>query len=83
MNPCVEKPFGRQNEMTTTLIVKCPECGGLMMATKGQKTKLCPYCGKRVDMLRAQRVASASNAFKASEMLKKLKSEQGFEKLDY
>jgi uncharacterized protein YlaI len=54
-----------------------------MMATKEQKTKLCPYCGKRVDMLRAQRVASASNAFKASTMLKKLKSEQGFEKIDY
>jgi acetyl-CoA carboxylase beta subunit len=69
--------------MTTTLIVKCPECGGLMLATKGQKTKLCPYCGKHVDMLRTQKVASASNAFKASAMLRKLKSEEGFDKVDY
>ena len=69
--------------MATTLIVKCPKCGGLMMAAEGQKTKLCPYCGARVDMTKAQRVASASNAFKASAMLKKLKNEQGFEKLDY
>jgi len=54
-----------------------------MMAKKAQKTKLCPYCGTRIDMLRAQRVASASNAFKASAMLRKLKNEQGFETLDY
>jgi tRNA(Ile2) C34 agmatinyltransferase TiaS len=71
-------------DMTTTLIVMCPKCGGLMMASKGQKTKLCPYCGTRVDMSRAQRIASASNAFKASVMLRKLKSEQGFpDKIDY
>jgi len=48
------------------------------MATKGQKTKLCPYCSSRVDMSRALRVASASDAFKASAMLRKLKSEEGF-----
>jgi len=80
----VEKPFGRQTEMTTTLIVMCPQCGGLMMATKAQKTKLCPYCDARVDMTRVQRIASASNAVKASAMLRKLKSEQGFpDKIDY
>jgi len=62
----------------------CPQCGGLMMATKGQKTKLCPYCGERVEMSRVQRVASASNVLKASIMLRKLKSEQGFpDKIDY
>jgi endogenous inhibitor of DNA gyrase (YacG/DUF329 family) len=62
----------------------CPQCGGLMMATKGQKTKLCPYCGARVNMLRVQRVASASSAIKASALLRKLKSEQGFpDKIDY
>jgi hypothetical protein len=50
-----------------------------MLTTKGQKTKVCPYCGAQVDLLRAKKVASASNAFEASEMLRKLKSEQGFE----
>jgi hypothetical protein len=55
-----------------------------MMATKGQKTKLCPYCGARANMLRVQRVASASSAIKASALLRKLKSEQGFpDKIDY
>ena len=54
------------------------------MATKNQKTKLCPYCGKRVDMSRAPRIASANNAFRASAMLRKLKSEEGFpDTIDY
>jgi acetyl-CoA carboxylase beta subunit len=74
----VEKPFGSKAEMKPTLIVKCPQCNGLMMVTKGQKTKICPYCGAHVNLLRAQKIAQASNAFEASSMLRKLKSEQGF-----
>jgi hypothetical protein len=49
-----------------------------MLTAKGQKTKICPYCGTHVYLSRAQKVASASNAFEASKMLRKLKSEQGF-----
>ena len=49
-----------------------------MLTSKGQKTKICPYCGAHVDLLRALKVASASNAFEASEILRKLKNEQGF-----
>jgi len=74
----VEKPFGSKQEMKPTLIVKCTQCNGLMLSTKGQKTKICPYCGAHVNLLQAQKIASASNAFEASEILRKLKSEQGF-----
>jgi hypothetical protein len=49
-----------------------------MLTSKGQKTKICPYCGTQVNLLKAQKVASAANAFEASEILRKLKSEQGF-----
>jgi len=49
-----------------------------MMTTKTQKTKVCPYCGSRVNLQQAQKIASASSAFEASIMLRKLKSEQGF-----
>jgi predicted RNA-binding Zn-ribbon protein involved in translation (DUF1610 family) len=62
-------------QMKPTLIVKCTKCNGLMLVSKGQKTKICPYCGAHVDLTRAQKVASASNAFEASEILRKLKSE--------
>jgi len=65
-------------KMTATIIVKCTKCGGYMLSAQTQKTKICPYCGTHVDLQRAQRVAAANTAFEASDMLRKLKSEQGF-----
>ena len=64
--------------MTTTVIVKCPKCGGYMLSVQKQKTKICPYCGAHVNLQRAQKVASADNPFEASEMLRRLKAERGF-----
>jgi len=66
--------------MPATNIVKCTKCAGLMLTTKPQKTKVCPYCGTHVNLQSAIKVAAANNAFEASEILKKLKSEQGFSK---
>jgi acetyl-CoA carboxylase beta subunit len=62
--------------MGATLIVKCTQCGGLMLTAVRQKTKICPYCGTHVNLLLAQKVAAADTALEASEMLRKLKSEQ-------
>jgi len=62
--------------MGATLIVKCTQCGGLMLVARDQKTKSCPYCGKQVKLLHAQRIATASTALEASEMLRKIKNEQ-------
>ena len=62
--------------MGATIIVKCTQCGGLILSAKGQKTKICPYCGTQVNLLKAQKVATASTAMEASEILRKLKSEQ-------
>jgi hypothetical protein len=64
------------SEMGATQIVKCIKCGGLMLCTVGQKTKVCPYCGANVNLQKAQKIASANTAFEASEMLRKLKSAQ-------
>lgn len=64
------------HKMGATLIVKCTQCGGLTLTAKAQKTKICPYCGTNINLMHAQRVAAASTAFEASEMLRKLKNEQ-------
>jgi len=64
--------------MGSTLIVVCSRCGGLLMASNDQKTRTCPYCGSRIDLKRAKRIASAKNAFEASEILRELKSRKGF-----
>ncbi len=76
---CVWKSLSEAaRKMTVTLIVKCTKCSGYMLSAQKQKTKICPYCGTHVNLQRALRVAAANTAFEASEMLRKLKSEQGF-----
>jgi len=64
--------------MGITVIVVCSCCGGLLMAAVDQKTRTCPYCGSRVNVQKAIHVASAENAFKASEMLRDIKRRKGF-----
>jgi DNA-directed RNA polymerase subunit RPC12/RpoP len=64
--------------MGTTLIIACNRCGNLFLAAEGQKTRTCPYCGTRVDVRKAKKVASAKNAFEASQMLRNIKSRKGF-----
>jgi DNA-directed RNA polymerase subunit RPC12/RpoP len=76
MNLFDEKPFGSNPKMGVTLIIKCTHCGGLTLSAKGQKTKICPYCGSQINILKAQKVAAANTALEASEILRKLKSEQ-------
>ena len=64
--------------MGQTLIIVCRRCGGLFLAVDGQKTRTCPYCGKRVDVGKAKHVASAKNAFEASKLLREIKQSKGF-----
>ncbi len=61
--------------MTVTLVVACSKCGGLLLAKADQRTRTCPYCGGRIDLERVKTVASAANAYEASEILRKLKSD--------
>jgi DNA-directed RNA polymerase subunit RPC12/RpoP len=64
--------------MKPTQIITCTNCGNLLIATDGQKTRTCPYCGKKITVNKAKHVASARNAFEASKLLQKLKQEKGF-----
>jgi DNA-directed RNA polymerase subunit RPC12/RpoP len=57
------------------LIAVCSRCGGLIIAKAEQKTRTCPYCGFKVNVHEARKVASAENAYEASEILRKLKSD--------
>jgi DNA-directed RNA polymerase subunit RPC12/RpoP len=57
------------------LIAACGRCGGLIIAKAEQKTKTCPYCGFKIHVRETRKVASAENAYEASEILRKLKTE--------
>jgi DNA-directed RNA polymerase subunit RPC12/RpoP len=59
--------------MTPYIIVTCSKCGGFLLATAEQKTRTCPYCGSKVILDKARKVASAKNAYNASMVLRKLK----------
>jgi acetyl-CoA carboxylase beta subunit len=59
-------------------ILKCTKCGGYILAAPTQKTKVCPYCGININLQKAIRVAAAKDAIEASEIIKRLKAEKGF-----
>jgi DNA-directed RNA polymerase subunit RPC12/RpoP len=58
-----------------TEVVVCSRCGGLLLAKADQKTRTCPYCGHKVALDKAKKVASAENAYEASKILRKLKTD--------
>jgi predicted RNA-binding Zn-ribbon protein involved in translation (DUF1610 family) len=64
--------------MGQTNIIECIRCGGLLLVAEDMKSRTCPYCGTRVDVRRARKLASAEDAFAASEVLQELKKEKGF-----
>ena len=72
------KSLSERIKMGSTAIIECYQCGGLFIVPETQRTRACPYCGKRVDTHKAIRVASAKTAFEASEMLKIIKTKKKF-----
>ena len=55
------------------LVVVCGRCGGFLLARAEQKTRTCPYCGSKVALDKAKKVASAENANEAATILRRLK----------
>ncbi|MFA5572486.1 MAG: DUF1922 domain-containing protein [Crenarchaeota archaeon] len=66
--------------MKPTIIYKCQKCGNYTLAANTQKTKHCPYCGTTINLQKAQKIAAGKNAFEASEILKHLKTQRGFDR---
>lgn len=64
--------------MGPTLIIVCNQCGGLFLAADHLKTRTCPHCSTRINVRRAKKIASAKDAFEASEILREIKSKKGF-----
>lgn len=59
--------------MTSYSVVVCGKCGGYLLAKTDQQTRTCPYCGSKVLLEKAKKVAAARNAYEASELLRKFK----------
>jgi DNA-directed RNA polymerase subunit M/transcription elongation factor TFIIS len=61
--------------MTRVYVVSCSRCGELLLAKADQRTRTCIHCGYKVEVERAKKLASAENAYEASSILQKLKTE--------
>jgi phage FluMu protein Com len=64
--------------MKPTTIIECTQCGGLLLAADTQKTRTCPYCGTRVNVTKAKKIATAKTPYEASQILREIKSKKGF-----
>ncbi|MEM3579249.1 MAG: DUF1922 domain-containing protein [Candidatus Bathyarchaeia archaeon] len=56
-------------------VVRCSKCGGYSLAKTDQKTRTCPYCGSKILLEKARKVAVAKTANEASVLLRKIKGE--------
>ena len=66
--------------MSVKLIIVCSKCGGMLLSNAEQKTKSCQYCGTRIIVENAKKIASAKTALEASEIIKKIKTKNKFNK---
>jgi len=58
------------------IIIQCPHCGNYLAVSVRQKTKLCTYCGRRINILRAKHIAYAKDGREASAILRALKAKK-------
>lgn len=60
--------------MPEYMVVVCCNCRGYLLAKSSYKTRTCPYCGSKIFLEKALKVAVAGNVKEASELLRRLKS---------
>jgi len=54
-------------------VLVCYNCGRLVLARDGQKTRLCPHCESRLIIEKTKRVAFAKSAREATELIRTMK----------
>jgi len=57
----------------TYLVLQCEKCSRYLLAVSSNKSRSCPYCGKRIAVGKARVLASSDDAKAARESLQKLK----------
>jgi uncharacterized Zn finger protein (UPF0148 family) len=54
----------------TYLVVACPKCRALLLARQGRKTRQCPYCGTKMNLMRTEVLWMTSDLEEARSMLR-------------
>ena len=63
------------------IAVECSNCRRFLLATSDKKTRMCPYCGKRVNLQDARIVAKSESSEEARRLLQELKVREHSESL--
>jgi predicted RNA-binding Zn-ribbon protein involved in translation (DUF1610 family) len=58
------------------LIINCPSCGKIIMASTANKTRSCPHCGVKVSIQGAKVLARSRTTQEAVEIIQHLKSQK-------
>ncbi len=58
----------------TYVVFRCRGCNRLVLGRRGQKTRLCGYCGRRNDLSEREVEAEASTPREARQIIAALKS---------
>jgi DNA-directed RNA polymerase subunit RPC12/RpoP len=55
------------------VVIVCYGCGRFLLAKAAQKTKTCPYCAARLELVKAKKAAHLKTAQEASRYIRELK----------
>jgi len=58
------------------LIINCPSCGKIIMASTANRTKTCSHCGSKVQIYIAKTLAKAESTQDALEIIQYLKQKE-------
>ena len=54
----------------TYLVVACPKCRALLLARQGRKTRQCPYCGTKMNLMKTEALWVTSDLDEARSILR-------------
>jgi len=59
------------------IVARCPSCGRLMMANTAKKTRACPHCAHRAELVGLMVLGRARTIQEAVALIQSLKEQQG------
>ena len=61
------------------LIINCPRCGKIIMASTANRTKTCPHCDSKVQIINSKVLAKAQSTQDALEIIQHLKQKESMD----
>jgi len=73
---CLPRDPQATGEQDMYLIINCPTCAKIIMASTANQTKTCPHCGSKIQIYGAKILAKAETTQEALEIIQHLKQRE-------